>query len=124
MLRIIKINLGMILPIKNIIQRVIHILRHLLFLSIFVQQRLSIDDCFKYIGPDNSMIDENHLTQYPYCGSMYQKHTMATSRISNAKDATKTYRWVVMISRWNVRAPKFVGDPVYSECAGTVITDR
>lgn len=55
---------------------------------------------------------------------MYQKRAMATSRISNAKDATKTYRWVVLVTRWNARAAEFGGGLGSSYCSGTVITDR
>ena len=118
----------MIQPMAYTVQ---NMLRHSLFLSALLQQHISIGgeypaECFRHLGPDNSMIDENHLKEYPYCGSMYQNQrpTTATSRIVNSKDATKHYRWVVLVSRQNVRAPQYIDSPDSAQCSGSVITER
>ena len=54
----------------------------------------------------NSVIDQDHLAKYPYCGSMYGAFAngrYVMGRITNAKDATKDYRWVVEILRTSIQ---------------------
>ena len=71
---------------------------------------------------DNSMIDQDHLKKYPFCGSMFGANTpVATSRISNAKPATKDYRWVVEVIKTTIQADKTFEDEL---CSGSIITER
>ena len=50
----------------------------------------------------HSMIDKEHLMEYPYCGKMQQPVKIA-GRVANSKAAEEDYRWVVLIKRKNLR---------------------
>ena len=68
---------------------------------------------------DNSMIDIEHLQQYPYCGSMDYTGNIPTptSRVVNSKTPEEIYRWTVLQIRRTY-------DYHQSDCSGTIITDR
>lgn len=87
-------------------------------LVIWIVLHLSI-----YIGAnaDDSVIDQDHLALFPYCGSMYGKQPTSMSRISNSKPAQTEYRWVVLVMRMNIRDD---GKNKLFYCSGTVITDK
>ena len=68
----------------------------------------------------HSMIDKEHLMEYPYCGKMQQPVKIA-GRVANSKIAEEDYRWVVLITRTNLRTDDRFDE---SRCSGTVITQR
>jgi hypothetical protein len=68
----------------------------------------------------HSMIDKEHLMEYPYCGKMQQPVKIA-GRVANSKAAEEDYRWVVLITRKNLRKD---GRTDEGRCSGTVITER
>ena len=71
-----------------------------------------------------SMVDLDHLKEYPYCGSMLPGDaTEETSgRAVNAEPSKKLYRWVVYVLK---TAYSLMGKPPRAfGCMGTVITDR
>ena len=76
---------------------------------------------------DNSMIDEDHLKNYPYCGSMFYPSLnpnyvgKSTSRVTNSKMAENVYRWIVKLNRKNLVN---AGDLKTTSCSGSVITER
>ena len=54
----------------------------------------------------------------------YTRHE-SDSRITNAEDGKKYYRWVVQVKRHNIRKASVGMDKWKAiECGGTVITDR
>ena len=75
----------------------------------------------------NSMIDQYHLKEYPYCGSMYypslnqQFVGKFTGRVVNSHLAKKVYRWIVQLIRTNLLKD---GDFGTSFCSGSVITEK
>ena len=70
---------------------------------------------------DNSLIDPDHLREYPYCGSMYYPSVHATGRVANAKDGNKHYRWVMVLVRSTLMKSNTYDSGF---CSGSVITDR
>ena len=76
---------------------------------------------------DNSMIDKDHLKNYPYCGSMFYPSLnpnysgKSSGRVTNSKMAKNVYRWIVKLNRKNLA---FAGDLRTSSCSGSVITER
>ena len=68
---------------------------------------------------DNSMIDTQHLEQYPYCGSMdYSGNSHGSSaRVANSESPKEFYRWTV----YQIR---LIHNKHESRCSGTIITDR
>ena len=70
-------------------------------------------------------IDQDHLTEYPYCGSMnYHKHDGDTmnSRSVNTEESIKFYRWLVLLENH-----VYTTDGLYkirNNCTGSVLTDR
>ena len=69
-------------------------------------------------------IDKDHLTEYPYCGSMhynFSEYASSSSKAVNAKDSTSRYRWLVVLEMENMR---LTGVLERSTCTGSVITDR
>ena len=76
---------------------------------------------------DNSMIDQDHLKNYPYCGSMFYPSLnlnyvgKSSGRVTNSKMAKNIYRWIVKLNGKNlIKGGKLRG---YS-CSGSVITER
>lgn len=59
-------------------------------------------------------MDQTHLSKYPKCGEV---KSGASSRISNAKEATDHYPWVIAIFR------EYKGKLV-QRCGGVIITER
>ena len=83
----------------------------------------------KPLGGDDSWIDEEHLNEYPFCGSMatdaWNTHHESEGRVVNAEDAKKNYRWVVFLQRHNIQKPiDGKAKSKVTNCVGTVITDR
>ena len=68
---------------------------------------------------DNSMIDTQHLEQYPYCGSMdYSGNSHGSSaRVANSESPKEFYRWTV----YQIR---LIHNKHELRCSGTIITDR
>ena len=91
--------------------------KKVLFLSTLV---LIFDTIFMANDP---WIDKEHFEKYPYCGRMAIKNPSkaATKRIVNSFASTEYYRWVVRITRKNL---KINGKMISSTCSGTVITER
>ena len=68
------------------------------------------------------MIDEDHLREYPYCGSVLREDGAGTkSRITNSKEDEKNHRWTVYLERRHLKSN---GKLATQACAGSVITDR
>ena len=72
---------------------------------------------------DDSMIDENQLKQYPFCGRMSHSHpsNSPTGRVVNSGIPEHNYRWTLCIERTNRNKHGY--DDIFS-CSGSVITDR
>ena len=73
-------------------------------------------------------IDQDHLTEYPYCGSMnYHKHDhqSSASRMVNADESKAHYRWlaVIQLDTWE-KGTKLRKKKTTSYCTGAIITDR
>ena len=83
------------------------------------------------MAPTQVLIDNDHLAEYPYCGSMhYVESTYSTEqrcqqgcigRAVNAKNTTNWHRWLVVLEMENMQTN---GDVETSTCTGSVITDR
>ena len=93
------------------------------------QSRLNIFLLFcilKEFRCDNSMIDQDHLNNYPYCGSMFYPSLnlnyvgKSSGRVTNSKMAKNIYRWIVKLNRKNLIKG---GDLRRSSCSGSVITE-
>ena len=66
-------------------------------------------------------IDLDHLSDYPYCGSMNYPKT-SSSRAVNAEKSDDWYRWLVFIERTNRLS---VNELIKTfTCTGSVITER
>ena len=88
------------------------------------------------MAPTQVLIDNDHLAEYPYCGSMNYEGSQypgdpvqqegcvgCMGRAVNANyssDSTK-YRWLVLLEMRNMNANREVE---HSTCTGSVITDR
>ena len=88
------------------------------------------------MAPTQVLIDNEHLAEYPYCGSMnYEGSTYSGSPVQQegcvgcigravnanySSDSTK-YRWLVLLEMRNMNANREVE---HSTCTGSVITDR
>ena len=72
---------------------------------------------------NDSMIDKDHLTKYPFCGRMstYRPSRALRSRVVNSGPPEDHYRWVLHIIRQNLNIDDTFSYPV---CTGSVITDR
>ena len=73
-------------------------------------------------------IDEKHLKEYPYCGSMnYHKHDhqSSASRMVNADESKAHYRWlaVIQLDTWE-KGTTLHKKHTTSYCTGAIITDR
>ena len=77
---------------------------------------------------DNSIIDQQHLNEYPFCGSMLydDPSNSPTGRVVNSETPKNKYRWVVLVVRENllIVGPKLPGKMVTTKCSGSIITDR
>ena len=95
------------------------LLRKAILLSMFVCSFDAIQT------PDDSWIDEEHLELYPYCGQMKTKNDQddATdaARITNSKESSESYRWVVRVRRKSLLKTRKMRA---TSCTGTVITER
>ena len=70
---------------------------------------------------DDSMIEKDHLAQYPYCGKMNIPSKPASARVVNFVAPEETYRWAVLVQNYNL----FKDGKMYKgTCTGSVITDR
>ena len=70
-------------------------------------------------------IDNDHLSDYPYCGSMNypnSNYPRSGSRAVNAGTSDDWYRWLVMIERKNRLSN--LHPIVTTVCTGSVITER
>ena len=72
---------------------------------------------------DDSLIDNDHLQQYPFCGKMNYPGSAngASARAVNSMDDEDNYRWVVLSLRHNKQRD---GSMETSICSGTIITER
>ena len=72
---------------------------------------------------DDSLIDDDHLEQYPFCGKMnYPANTHgASARVVNSKDDKDNYRWVAFIAR---KEKQKNGSWKRHRCSGSIITER
>ena len=71
--------------------------------------------------PSRHSIDNDHLSDYPYCGSMNYPKT-SISRAVNAEKSDDWYRWLVFIERTNRLS---VNELIKTfTCTGSVITER
>ena len=77
---------------------------------------------FKSLNADDSWIDQYHLREFPYCGSMYHLPHEYKGRVANAQAGKKYYRWTVLVATFNIRNQP--GKTKTTYCGGTVITDR
>ena len=73
-------------------------------------------------------IDEKHLKEYPYCGSMkYHLHDdqPSASRMVNADESKVHYRWlaVIQLDAW-VKGTTLRKKKTTTYCTGAIITDR
>ena len=73
-------------------------------------------------------IDEKHLKEYPYCGSMnYHKHDhqSSASRMVNADESKAHYRWlaVIQLDTWE-KGTTLRKKKTTTYCTGAIITDR
>ena len=71
-----------------------------------------------------SLIDSQHLKEFPYCGTVSKGENVnhdITSRVVNSKIPINEYRWVVFIAHRTIRIS---GDWKKTQCSGSVITDR
>ena len=88
------------------------------------------------MAPTQVLIDNDHLAEYPYCGSMnYEGSQYSGSpirqdscvgcigRAVNANYSSKTteYRWLVVLQMKNMNGHGVVNNFL---CTGSVITDR
>ena len=86
--------------------------------------------------PTQVLIDNEHLAEYPYCGSMnYEGSQYSGSPIqqegcvgcmgravnANYSSDSTQYRWLVLLEMRNMNANGVVE---HSTCTGSVITDR
>ena len=88
--------------------------------------------CFVLLGSlkcsSGEWIDEKHLKEYPYCGSMnYNKHDhqSSASRMVNADESKAHYRWlaVIQLDTWE-KGTTLRKKKTTSYCTGAIITDR
>ena len=73
-------------------------------------------------------IDEKHLKEYPYCGSMnYHLHDdqSSASRMVNADESNVHYRWlaVIQLDAWE-KGTTLRKKKTTTYCTGAIITDR
>ena len=70
----------------------------------------------------NPKIDDDHVRQYPFCGSMNNQLPSSgnTGRVVNSEPARDNFRWTVYIIRNNLQLD---GNVHESKCTGSVITD-
>ena len=88
------------------------------------------------MAPTQVLIDNDHLAEYPYCGSMnYEGSQYSGSPIqqegcvgcigravnANYSSESTKYRWLVILEMRNMNANREVE---HSTCTGSVITDR
>ena len=75
--------------------------------------------------PSRHAIDNDHLSDYPYCGSMNypdSNYPRASSRAVNAQKPDDWYRWLVLMVRRNRLSNRV---PITTTlCTGSVITER
>ena len=88
--------------------------------------------CFVLLGSlkcsSGEWIDEKHLKEYPYCGSMnYHKHDYqsSASRMVNAEESNVHYRWlaIVQLDAWE-KGTTLRKKKTTTYCTGAIITDR
>ena len=73
---------------------------------------------------DDSVIDETHLKDYPFCGKMnFRNRNPIGGRVVNSKEASELYRWVVRIKRLNLQKDKAINMKTIF-CSGSIITER
>ena len=72
---------------------------------------------------DDSLIDNEYLEQYPFCGKMNYPGSVngASARAVNSMDDENNYRWVALIVRQNKQKD---GSMKTHRCSGSIITDR
>ena len=72
---------------------------------------------------DITNIDEDHIRQYPHCGTIAKT---PSGRMVNTKEAETHYPWVIRIERLNERKPQPNQEPIFhsSQCMGTILTQR
>ena len=72
---------------------------------------------------DDSLIDNDHLEQYPFCGKMNYPGNAngARARAVNSMDDENNYRWVALIVRKDKQKN---GSMKTHRCSGTIITER
>ena len=94
-----------------------HIRRSVLWLCMFSVISQSL--------PSRRAIDNAHLSDYPYCGSMNypdSNYPRTNSRAVNAHKPDDWYRWLVLMVRRNRLSNRV---PITTTlCTGSVITER
>ena len=95
------------------------------------RQLLLLCFCKLLASPDYSSgewIDEKHLKEYPYCGSMnyyLHDHQSSASRMVNAGESKVHYRWlaVIQLDAWE-KGTTLRKKKTTFYCTGAIITDR
>ena len=102
--------------INKVIKSVFQIWSTCLFLSLVICLLTTV-------VANDSIIDEDHLKKYPFCGRMSidPRSGAHKSRVVNSGPPKDNYRWALFIRRQNLN-----DDDTYSyrECSGSVITDK
>ena len=76
---------------------------------------------------DITNIDEDHISQYPHCGTIVNT---PLGRMVNTKEAETHYPWVIRIERLNERRPPHPPQPNQPpefhtfQCMGAILTQR
>ena len=73
---------------------------------------------------DITNIDEDHISQYPHCGTIVNT---PSGRMVNTKEAENHYPWVIRIERLNERrSPHPPQTPKFGtfQCMGAILTQR
>ena len=94
-----------------------HIRKSFLWLCVF--------SVISYSLTSRHSIDNDHLSDYPYCGSMNypdSNYPRTSSRAVNAQKPDDWYRWLVLMVRRNRLSNR---EPIITTaCTGSVITER
>ena len=93
-----------------------------------VDSKLSMIKNKYTINPD---IDDEHIAEYPYCGSMDIEYTDEPEPSARAVNTNETddqsiyrlYRWLVLLKTETWKTDGSV-DPQITHCTGAIITER